>query len=124
MVIASWLGCAIAVVPYERHLARDLADLTAAAAAIRDDAAGQPCTVVARALPQLMWYARCAGWKLVGDSHPPVDPATRWYAAATPRRPIDPSGLGVTAQSIGPAWRLEPPAHPRYDLSTVRPRRP
>jgi hypothetical protein len=106
-VIASWLGCAIAIVPYEHHVARGLGELTAAAAAIRADAAGRPCTVVARAIPQLMWYARCDGWKLVGDAHPPVDGASRWYAAATPRRPIDPCALGVAARSIGPAWRLE-----------------
>jgi 4-amino-4-deoxy-L-arabinose transferase-like glycosyltransferase len=106
-VIASWVGCAIAIVPYERHVARDLGELTAAAAAIRDDDAGRPCTVVARALPQLMWYARCAGWKLVGDARPPIDAASRWYAAATPRRPIEPCALGVATRSIGPAWRLE-----------------
>ncbi len=107
-VCASWLGMAIAVVPFQRHLSRNLAELTASSAAIARDAHGRPCTVAARALPQLMWYTRCAGWKIVDDSRPPVDDARLWYAASTPRRPIDPHALGAIATPVGPAWRIAP----------------
>ncbi|HEY1548854.1 MAG TPA: glycosyltransferase family 39 protein [Kofleriaceae bacterium] len=107
-IVASWLGMAIAMVPWQRHLARGLADVTASADAIRRDAEGAPCTVVARALPQLMWYSRCAGWKYMGAAKPPVDATRAWYAADTPRRPIDVGTLGVRAVPLGPAWRLEP----------------
>jgi len=109
-VIASWIGVAIAVPLYEHHLARTLDGVMAAAAAIRSDAAGRPCTVAARALPQLLWYSHCAGWRLVTAAwpQPPVDSATRWYAADTPRRPVDATALGARAVWLGPAWRLEP----------------
>ncbi len=106
IVAATWVGMAIAMVPIQRRIARDLAALTTSAAAIRADAAGRPCTVVARALPQLMWYSRCAGWKL-GDKGPPVDDLRRWYAASAPRRPIDPDMLGVIATPLAPGtWSL------------------
>ena len=107
-VVAAWAGMAIAMVPVQHRFARGLAELTGAAAAIRADASGRPCTVVARALPQLMWYSGCAGWKLVDPSQPPpVDDRVHWYAASAPRRPIDPSTLGVVATPLAPGtWRL------------------
>jgi hypothetical protein len=103
-VVASWVGTAIAVPLVERHLVNALAPLRTSAAAIRADAAGRPCTVVARALPQLMWYSGCAGWKLVGDAQPPIDDAQLWYAASAPRRPIEPP---ESARAIAPGtWAL------------------
>jgi hypothetical protein len=107
-IVASWLGIAIAMVPWQVHLARGLDDVVASADAIRRDSHGTPCTVVARALPQLMWYSRCAGWKYVGGTSPPVDAVRYWYAADTPKRPIGIAALGARAVALGPAWRLEP----------------
>jgi hypothetical protein len=110
VMAASWLGMAVAMVPLQRHLAHGLDDLMASADAIRGDSHGAPCTVVARALPQLMWYSRCAGWRYVGRANPPIElgPTRYWYAADTPKRPIDAAALGVHATPVGPAWRLEP----------------
>ncbi len=109
-IAASWLGMAIAMAPWQRHLARGLGDVMASADAIRRDSHGAPCTIVARALPQLMWYSRCAGWKYVGAANPPIElgPTRYWYAADTPKRPIDAAALGARASPVGPAWRLEP----------------
>jgi hypothetical protein len=83
-------------------------------AAIASDAAGEPCVVIARAVPQLMWYAGCTGDKLV-DGRPldPLDPGRRWYAANAPGFPLDIARVATlthaTAVPIGPgAWRLVP----------------
>ncbi|MGN6103522.1 MAG: hypothetical protein ACTHU0_00215, partial [Kofleriaceae bacterium] len=62
LVLAAWLGAAIAVVPYQRFLADARAPVVAAADAIQRDAAGRPCLAAARVVTQLMWYARCEGF--------------------------------------------------------------
>ncbi|MEJ7603572.1 MAG: hypothetical protein WKG01_37140, partial [Kofleriaceae bacterium] len=61
LVACAWLGVAIAVVPYNRRLAELRQPIVLAARAISSDAAGRPCFVVARIVPQLMWYAHCDG---------------------------------------------------------------
>lgn len=60
LVIAAWLGVVITVPLYTRFLSEARQPLTAAAHAIRIDAAGRPCLVVAKAVTQLMWYSGCS----------------------------------------------------------------
>ncbi len=116
--IAAVLACAtmiVTIVPLARKRDRGLAAMVAAARAIRDDAHGAPCVVVARATPQVMWYSRCEAVKIDGTSEPLILTAGwRWYAASTPRRPVD---AGAIAASSGAdaielpaagAWRLDP----------------
>ncbi|HET9992664.1 MAG TPA: glycosyltransferase family 39 protein [Kofleriaceae bacterium] len=55
----AWLGLAIAIVPYQHYLARHRRPLYAAAAAVRDDAAGRPCAIAANLAPQLIWATGC-----------------------------------------------------------------
>jgi hypothetical protein len=112
---AAWLGMVIAIVPIERHIARGLYDLVGSAQAIRIDAAGAPCTVVARATPQLMWYSGCSAVRLSVDPSAPIAlPAgRRGYAAYTPKRPLVPVLVarltGTTARRLWPwhAWALD-----------------
>lgn len=59
VVVTAWLGVVVAVPFYTRFLATARAPITAAAQAIRTDAAGRPCLVVAKAVTQLMWYTGC-----------------------------------------------------------------
>lgn len=111
------LGCAVMVtvmVPLQRGMTRGLTPLVTAARAIRTDAAGRPCTVIARAVPQLMWYAGCGARKireLVEAVE--LEPGTRWYAANAPRRPVDAeaiaaaSGATAVALPVPGAWRLD-----------------
>ena len=107
-VAAAWLSCPIMMGYRQLRVGHDEVDTGAAIAA---DAAGRPCVVVARAIPQLMWYSGCAGEKLV-DTRPlgPLDPARRWYAADAPGLPIDPAALraGTPVAVYASAWRLLP----------------
>ncbi|MBA3459181.1 MAG: glycosyltransferase family 39 protein [Deltaproteobacteria bacterium] len=59
LVIAAWLGVVVAVPFYTRFLSDARRPIAAAADAIRTDAAGRPCLVVAKAVTQLMWYSGC-----------------------------------------------------------------
>src|SRR5207248_348204 len=71
---------------------------TAAARAIRADAGDAACTVAARATPQLMWYSGCDAFKISGpDDVVPVTADQRWYAADTPRRPVEATMLAARA---------------------------
>jgi hypothetical protein len=123
--IAAGAGClvlaavvmTIAVVPLEHKIARELASTVAAARAIHADAGEQPCTVVARTTPQLMWYSRCNGYKLDGPIVAvPLARDRRWYVADAPNRPIDATavaahaGAALVALAVAGAWRLEVPA--------------
>lgn len=112
------IGCLVMVtimVPIQRGLTRGLAPLVTAARAIRADAAGRPCTVIARAVPQLMWYSGCGPKKIKnGDEAVELAPGTVWYAANTPRRPVDATAIAAASHATAIAlpapgvWRLEP----------------
>ena len=54
------------VTPIEHRMTAGLASTIAAARAIRSDAGSSPCTVIARATPQLMWYSGCDSFKVRG----------------------------------------------------------
>ncbi len=118
--IAAVLACAtmaVTMVPLARKRDRGLAAMVAAARAIRADAAGAPCVVIARATPQIMWYSGCEAVKIAGPSEPvALTPGWRWYAASTPRRPVDADAIAassaaeVIALPAAGAWRLEPRA--------------
>jgi hypothetical protein len=106
------LGCAIATGISQGRVPRGAA---VHGAAIRDDADGRPCIVVALAVPQLQWYSGCAADKW----SPPVPPLplpghTLAYAADEPGfGPLDLAALAAathtTAVPIADGtWRLEP----------------
>jgi len=59
VVGAAWLGVAIALPAYRNRIADERGPVFAAGEAIRADAAGAPCLVIARVVPQLAWYSRC-----------------------------------------------------------------
>ncbi len=110
-----WIGMLAAVVPIHRKIHHGLAELVAASRAIRTDAAGRPCIVIARATPQVMWYSGCAsskppkGFGVVA----PLPADHRWYTASTPRRGTEPEKVGglVDAEPVllAPgAWYLRP----------------
>jgi 4-amino-4-deoxy-L-arabinose transferase-like glycosyltransferase len=90
LVAVSWLGCAVAVVPFDVHLARLRVPLMAAAETIRADAHGQPCIVVARVVTQLAWYTGCQT-ELLRDPRElaPIPPGVRGYIASVPHGTAD-----------------------------------
>ena len=61
LVAGAWLGAAVAVVPFQLHLAYLRAPLRSAAAAIADDAHGRSCAAICKVVTQLMWYTGCEG---------------------------------------------------------------
>jgi 4-amino-4-deoxy-L-arabinose transferase-like glycosyltransferase len=96
LVTLAWLGVGAAIVPYNRFLADARAPQVSAAAAIRADAAGAPCLVAAGVVTQLMWYARCAGYRLTPAdllTHEVTPPTLRRYAVSLPHATIDVDGL-------------------------------
>jgi hypothetical protein len=58
-VALAWLGAAIAVYRLPGLRRDSMAGTLAAVAAIRDDARGAPCEVIARHTTQLQWYTGC-----------------------------------------------------------------
>ena len=114
VVVTSWIGMIAAAVPVQRRVAARLRGMTDAAAAIRADAAGRPCVVIAPAITQLIWYSRCAG-PSPAHLHDEVPPGARVYAAAMPGRAIDPVQLGEALMAdpialAGGAWYMRPRA--------------
>ena len=114
-VILAWLGVLVSAVPTQRRIQRGLAELVVAGRAIRDDAAGRPCTVIARATPQLMWYSGCTAIKPDRGLEVilPIPAGHRGYTAAAPRRGIDAekvaARLGARPVLLAPgAWYLRP----------------
>lgn len=114
-VAVAWLGILVAIVPVQRHLQRGLVEVVAAGHAIRADAAGRPCTVIARAVPQIMWYSGCASAKPPRGVEvlPPLPQGHRIYAASVPRRSIDGARVAQLAGAepivLSPgAWYLRP----------------
>lgn len=116
-----WLGVAIALPLQARHLDDARAPLVAAASTIRADTGGGPCTVIARAVPQLMWYSRCKDLLLVQLELLPAWPvAPPSYVVSMPRFVV--SIDAVLAERPGRArplavgdararvWRVEPVA--------------
>ncbi|MEO7092524.1 MAG: hypothetical protein ABI175_04685, partial [Polyangiales bacterium] len=117
-VIGAVLGCAVMVttmLPLERAIARGLTRLVASANAVRADAAGRPCVLVVRAVPQAMWYAGCEAVKIAGpDEAVVLAPGWTYYAVDTPRRPVDAPAIAARSQAkaialaVPGAWRLVP----------------
>lgn len=120
VVVTAWLGVAIAVPFYTRFLATARAPLTAAATAIRADAAGRPCLVVAKAVTQLMWYTGCRE-HLLRDlaAVPPWSRAPIAYVVHAPRLNVQIAALlgAVPGRArplpVGTAgvevWQVSPP---------------
>ena len=122
-------SCSSALQPHiQGTLAAGLSDVIADAHAIRDDAAGRPCTVAALAVPQLMWYSGCDGVKL-GAPGTPVDPPRgspagvrgldrRTEARSTPpvlgaEHPGRRAGRAAGAERVVPPPALTPPTTSR-----------
>ncbi|HWO25811.1 MAG TPA: hypothetical protein VNO30_44055 [Kofleriaceae bacterium] len=111
IVIAGWASVVIATVPIQRHIARGLAGMTAASAAIRADAAGRPCVVAAVSVSQLMWYTGCEGFRVrAWEAVPPPAADARWYVVSMEHAPVE-LGRLANAAAIplpgGTAWRLQ-----------------
>jgi hypothetical protein len=88
MVAAAWLGTIATQVVVCRGAAPGRAPIVRAADAVRADAAGRRCAVVAAAVPQVAWYSRCQVYlSRLLDAPMPADRAR--YAVATAHRPID-----------------------------------
>jgi hypothetical protein len=105
LVVGSWLGCAIAVLPYNNFLARARRPLVAAASAIRTDAAGEPCTVIARVITQLAWYTECEPELLRDPTRLDAPPSgERAYVASVPSGTAD--VLTVAATLHLAAWPI------------------
>jgi hypothetical protein len=115
-VAVGWLGMLIAIVPVQRRLQRGLVQVVGAGRAIRADAAGRPCAVIARAVPQIMWYSGCVAIKPARgvEELPPLPAGHRIYAASVPRRSIDGAKVAQLAGAepvlLAPgAWYLRAP---------------
>lgn len=117
-IALGWLGMICASVPIQRAIARTNAGMSAASAAIRVDAGGQPCLVISAQVPQLRWYTGCAARKLrTSGALAPLPADIRAYAVEMPHGPLDPAPL---ARALGArlvpltdgAWCLRP-AGPR-----------
>jgi hypothetical protein len=97
LVALSWLGCAVAIVPYNVHLARLRAPLVAAATAIQADARQEPCLVVARVVTQLAWYTRCDTMLLRDPTRlDELPPGTRAYLVSVPHGTTGPDVVAAT----------------------------
>lgn len=112
-ILLAWVGMLVATVPILDSQRRGLAGLVISAHAIRADAAGRPCTVIARATPQIMWYSGCASIKPGRgiEELPPLPAGYRVYVASVPRRSIDADKVaalaGAEAVPLAPgAWFL------------------
>ncbi|MEO6773737.1 MAG: hypothetical protein ABI467_12085 [Kofleriaceae bacterium] len=119
----AWLGLAIAIVPYQRFLANHRRPLYAAAATVRDDAAGRPCAIAANVAPQLIWATRCD--VVIAKTAPtrpaPWPAATVRYVVSVPHAVIAPGllrAVAATARAVprelavaspqARVWRLDP----------------
>jgi hypothetical protein len=114
LVVLSWLGCAIAVIPYNVHLARLRAPLIAAASAIRADTHGRPCIVVARVVTQLAWYTGCETMLLRDPTRlDPLPDGALAYLASVPHGTTGPDVVTATLH------RTPSPIATHDDLSQV-----
>lgn len=119
-VALGWLGMICASVPIQRAIARTNAGMSAASAAIRVDADGQPCLVISAQVPQLRWYTGCAARKLrTSGALAPLPADIRAYAVEMPHGPLDPAPL---ARALG--TRLVPLTDGAWCLRPAGPRDP
>ena len=115
-VAAAWLGVAGASVAVCRRLEQQRAPIVAAGGALRGDAAGRPCAVVAAVAPQLAWYSRCQVY-LASQLAAPIPADRVRYAVALAHDSIDPGAIAAlhqlravpvaTGDPAARAWRLE-----------------
>ena len=114
-VAAAWLGVVVAAVTVNRRAGPSRAPILHAADAVRADAAGRPCAIVAALAPQIVWYARCEVYP--DELEPPLPPDRARYAVSFTRWPLDLDRI-LTAQHLratpiptgdpdAQAWRLE-----------------
>ena len=88
-----------------------LAETVADAAAIRADAAGRPCTIIAPDVPQLMWYAGCSGERPgSAGAAAPLAAERRWYTAPSMGRLLDPAAIAQSRQVVPVALPAAPSA--------------
>ena len=118
LVAASWLACAVAIIPYNRHLGDLRGPLLAAARTIRADAAGEPCTVYARVVTQLAWYTGC-DTELVRDPTilEPMAANRRVYVANVPHGNVSIEPVAATLHAtprpiatqnaLSAVWRVQ-----------------
>lgn len=85
LVATAWLGAMVAIIPYNHYIAELRTPLAAATTAIHADAAGRPCIVIARVVPQFMWYTGCETVLVRALDHlPGVPPDRLVYVASVP----------------------------------------
>jgi hypothetical protein len=119
LAISAWIGVMVAVPYYTRFLADARSPVVASAAAIRQDAGGRPCLVVAKSVTQLMWYTGCREHLLRAlDQVPPWMAERIGYVVSWPSAQIGIAGL-LDAQP-GSA-RSVPVADPRARVWAVTP---
>ena len=93
IVAAAWLGTIVTEVVVCRGATRIRAPIVRAADAVRVDAAGRRCAVVAAMVPQVAWYSHCQVYlSRLLDAPMPADRVR--YAVATAHRPIERSEMG------------------------------
>ena len=119
----AWLGLALAIVPFQRHLARVRAPLFAAGDTVRADTRGRACVIAANVAPQLMWSTRCS--VVIAHSLPhllePWPSADAKYIVSVPHASLTPALIEevsaiahatpheiTVASPHAQVWRLEP----------------
>lgn len=86
LVTLAWIGVVVTVPLYSRFLADARAPLVAASTAVRSDAEGARCIVVAKVVTQLMWHTRCAEVRLTAPERlPSWSVNRRTYVVSIPR---------------------------------------
>ncbi len=114
VVALGWLANAVAVVPFMIHLDRTRVPRMQASATVKADARGEPCTVIARAVTQLMWYAGCDGILLRDVAAlPPLPARGKTYIVSVPHELADADAIAAqlhaSAAGVDPhVWLLHP----------------
>lgn len=118
LVVLAWIGVVVTVPLYTRFLADARSHLVAAATAVRTDAGGARCLVVAKVVTQLMWYTRCAEHRFTApEKLPPWPLDRRIYVVSVPRATLtieaalEPRPALVRELPLPPparAWRVLP----------------
>lgn len=119
LVVTAWIGLAIGAPLRSAYLTRERTPLVMAAAAVRADTGARPCLMVAWVVPQLIWYTRCAGLRVVS-----IDPLIPWpadrrtYAASLPLGRIAVEDLTAIHPAVVQPMAV---AHPRATLWRLDP---